>query len=76
MKSINNYLTESKSISIDGSKYDFIAIESNGDKTFEIIPFKREDTKDYAFEATDEVLKLKPGQSFFDSEIIFVKLKN
>lgn len=75
MKSINNYLTESKSVSIDASQCDFIAIESNGDKTYEIIPFKKEDAKDYAFEATDEVLKLKPGHSFFDSEIIFIKLK-
>lgn len=72
MKSIKTYLTEDKSISIDGSKYDFIAIEINDN---EIIPFKKEDVKNYAFDATNEVLKLKQGESFFDSEIIFVRIK-
>ena len=76
MKAFTDYITEGKSDTI--KIYDdteFIAIEENGDKTKEIIQFNKSNAKDYAFEATEEVLKLKVGQAFYDSEIIFVRLK-
>lgn len=76
MKTITQYLNEGKSDTI--KIYDdteFIAIESNGDKTMEVIQFNKSNAKDNAFEATDEVLKLKVGQAFYDSEIIFVRIK-